>query len=47
MDPFMRVGLTDYDGKPLKNIDEAELELLKNEVLSHSRPVLHRFSATG
>lgn len=46
MDPFMLVGLTDYGGKPLKNIDEAELELLKNEVWCHSRPLLNRFSAT-
>lgn len=29
--------LTDYDVKPLKNIDEAELELPKNEAFSFLR----------
>ena len=27
MDTFMLMGLSDYDGRPLKNIDDAELEL--------------------
>lgn len=31
MDTFMLMGLPDYDGKPLKNIDDAELELPKDE----------------
>jgi len=31
LDSFMLIGLTDYDGKPLKNIDDAGLELPESD----------------
>jgi molecular chaperone HtpG len=31
MDSFMLVGLTEYDGKPLKNVDDAGLDLPEDE----------------
>lgn len=38
MDSFMLVGLTEYEGKPLKNVDDAELELPEGDKPAGEQP---------
>jgi molecular chaperone HtpG len=37
LDSFMLIGLTEYDGKPLKNVDDAGLDLPEEEVTDEEK----------